>query len=61
MPLTNAQIEARVTAASAAMNSGPFLKASAAARQFSAPYQRLLRRRQCVRYGSNTSVFLAVF
>jgi DDE superfamily endonuclease/Tc5 transposase DNA-binding domain len=45
MPLTSAQIEARVIAASTAMDADPFLKASVAARQFSAPYQRLLRRR----------------
>jgi hypothetical protein len=53
MPLTSAQIEARVVAASTAMDADPFLKASVAARQFSTPDQRLLRRRAGVPPGSS--------
>ncbi|KIM96050.1 hypothetical protein OIDMADRAFT_20944 [Oidiodendron maius Zn] len=45
MPSNTTEIEARIDAASAAMDANPSLKASVAARQFSAPYQSLLRRR----------------
>lgn len=45
MPSNATQIEARVNAALAAMDADPFLKMSVAARQFSAPYYRLQRRR----------------
>ena len=45
MASNTTEIEARIDAASAAMDANPNLKASVAARQFSAPYQTLLRRR----------------
>ena len=45
MPSNTTEIEARIAAASAAMDANPRLKASVAARQFSAPYHLLLRRR----------------
>lgn len=48
MPANTTQIEARIAAASEAMDANPRLKASVAARQFNAPYQSLLRRRRGV-------------
>ena len=45
MPSNATEIEANIAAASAAMDANPRLKASVAARQFSAPYCLLLRRR----------------
>lgn len=46
MPLNNTEIEANIAAASAAMDANPRLPATKAARQFNAPYQRLLARRK---------------
>ena len=46
MPASSSEIESKITAASAAMDTNPCLKASDAARQFNAPYYRLLRRRR---------------
>ena len=45
MPSNTTEIEARITAAIAAMDANPRLKASVAARQFGVPYHLLLRRR----------------
>ena len=46
MPSKTTEIEAKVDAAMAAMDANPRLKAKDTARQFNAPYQRLLRRRR---------------
>jgi hypothetical protein len=46
MPANSSEIESKITAASAAMDTNPCLKASDAAFQFNAPYYRLLRRRR---------------
>jgi hypothetical protein len=46
MAANSSEIESKITAASAAMDANPCLKASDAARQFNAPYYRLLRRRR---------------
>ena len=46
MPSKTTEIEARVDAAMAAMDTNPQLKAKDAARQHNAPYQRLLRCRR---------------
>ena len=46
MPLNNTEIEANIAAASEAMDANPRLSATKAARQFSAPYQRLLARQK---------------
>jgi hypothetical protein len=48
MPAKSTEIEAKVAAASAAMDADPRLNAAKAARQFGAPYHRLLRRRKGV-------------
>jgi DDE superfamily endonuclease len=46
MPANSSDIEGRIAAASTAMDANPSLKATVAARQFDAPYYRLLRRRR---------------
>jgi hypothetical protein len=46
MAANSSEIESKIAAASAATDANPRLKASDAARQFDAPYYRLLRRRR---------------
>lgn len=48
MPVKTTEIEAKVAAASTAMDADPRLKAAEAARQFGAPYYRLIGRRKGV-------------